>query len=61
MNRDYRAGVRLLPEEREALLALARAERRRPSELLRELIRDGAKKRGLWPPSTDGATVRQQF
>lgn len=61
MNRDLRAGFRLSVEERAALLAIARAERRRPSEALREMIRTEAKRRGLWPPSDNGARPRVEF
>lgn len=37
-------------EERQALELVALAERRKPSEALRELIREAAQRRGLWPP-----------
>ena len=43
-------GARVLPEEKRALLQIARQERRKPSEALRELIRQEAKRRMLWPP-----------
>jgi hypothetical protein len=43
--------VRVLPEEKRALVRIARQERRKPSELLRELIREAAKERNLWPPA----------
>ena len=42
--------VRCTPLERKALEAVAQAEGRKMSEMLRELIREGAQKRGLWPP-----------
>ena len=50
MNRSEMVSVRVLPEEKRALVRIARQERRKPSELLRELIRAEAKRRGLWPP-----------
>jgi hypothetical protein len=43
-------GVRCSRVEREALEAIAAYERRKLSETMRELIREGAAKRGLWPP-----------
>ena len=47
-------------DERQALLLIAREERRRPSEAMRELVRAEAKRRGLWPPA-NGGQVRGQF
>lgn len=41
--------VRLIPEERHALIALARSERRTMSEVVRGLLRNEAARRGLWP------------
>jgi len=48
--RDEVLRLRLSISERLALDSLAQAERRRPSEMLRELIRSTAKDYGLWPP-----------
>ena len=49
MNKSESVNVRVLPEEKRALVKIARLERRKPSELLREWIRAEAKRRGLWP------------
>ena len=51
MNRSEMVSVRVLPEEKRALVRIARQERRKPSELLREMIREAAKERDLWPPA----------
>ena len=50
MNRSEMISVRVLPEEKRVLARIARQERRKPSELLRELIREEAQRHGLWPP-----------
>ena len=50
MNRSEVVKARALPEEKAALLAIAKQERRKPSETIRELIRQAAEERGLWPP-----------
>jgi len=42
-------GARVNDAERLALLALARLERRTASETVRELIRQAARERGVWP------------
>ena len=42
--------ARAYPAEKLALKAIARQERRRESEALRELVRQEAQRRGLWPP-----------
>ena len=34
-----------------ALLALAEIERRTPSEMLREVVRNACAEKGLWPPA----------
>ena len=52
MNRSETVKARVMPEEKRALLQIAKADRRRPSEALRELIRQDAQRRGLWPPAT---------
>ncbi len=41
--------ARLVPQEKRALLAIARQERRNVSETVRALIRAEAQRRGLWP------------
>lgn len=51
MNKSESINLRCLPEEKRALLKIARLERRRPSELLREWIRQEAQRRQLWPPT----------
>ena len=47
--------TRLSPDEKKALLAVSRHVRRKPSELVRELIRQEAVRLGLWPPQTSRA------
>jgi hypothetical protein len=42
--------ARVSPDEKKALELVAERERRKPSEMLRELIRAAAKECGLWPP-----------
>ena len=42
--------VRCTPMERLALEMLAQREDRKRSEMLREIVRDAAKRHGLWPP-----------
>ena len=61
MSGDYRETekteavfARLVPQEKRALLAIARQERRNVSEALRDLIRQEARRRGLWPDYTSG-------
>lgn len=49
-NRTDVVRVRCRPEERKALELVALMERRNLSEMLRELVREGARERGLWPP-----------
>lgn len=49
MEKTESINLRCLPEEKRALLKIARLERRKPSELVREWIRAEAKRRGLWP------------
>jgi hypothetical protein len=50
--------ARLVPTEKAALQAIAKAERRNVSETVRELIRSEAHRRGLWPghPAKQEAT-----
>lgn len=50
MTRDYVAQAKCSAEEKGALLTLARQERVSPSELIRYLIREEARRRRLWPP-----------
>jgi hypothetical protein len=58
LNKDRQIRFRVSTAEHAALQAVARAERRKLSETLRELIREGAQRRGLWParahPGTNG-------
>jgi uncharacterized protein (DUF1778 family) len=50
IERTERVSARTHPDEKRALAKLARIERRTPSDVLRQLIREEAKRRGLWPP-----------
>jgi hypothetical protein len=43
--------ARATPAERRALEAVARQEGRKPAEMLRELVREAALARGVWPIS----------
>jgi len=54
MERDKVIGVRVCPDERKALEAIAKQDRRNISEMLRELVRQEAERRGLWPPKGYG-------
>jgi hypothetical protein len=49
--RSVMIAARALPEEKATLADIARQEQRRPSEVLRELVRQEGRRRGLWPPS----------
>jgi hypothetical protein len=51
MNKTQVIRARCEPNEHAALLAIAQHEHRRPSEVLRAIVREAAKRRGLWPPS----------
>jgi hypothetical protein len=53
MNRTAIIQARCLPEERTALAAIAKQERRKLSEALRELVRAEAQRRGLWLSNED--------
>ena len=58
--RTYSIQARASRDEFEALQAIARRQRRRPSEALRELVREKAKQLGLWPEETvDGPPTWQ--
>lgn len=46
--------ARVRPDEKRVFVALCRHERRNQSEMLRELLREGAERRGLWPPAGSG-------
>lgn len=46
--------ARCTEAELAALAALARKEHLRPTELLRQLVRDAARELGVWPPSDNG-------
>ena len=43
--------VIMTPEEKAALIDLARADLRDPREHLRWLLREEAERRGMWPPA----------
>jgi len=49
VERTKMIGARVNETERRALIALARLERRTPSETIRELVRQAAHERGVWP------------
>ena len=49
-NRHEAFHLRLMDVELRALELMAEFEYRKPSEMLRELIREGAAQRGFWPP-----------
>lgn len=59
MMKTEAVNARVLPEEKAALKALARLERRKPSEQIRELIRAEAARRQLWPPAAVGGEVKR--
>jgi len=42
--------IRTAPEVKQALAIIAKQERQGMSATLRDLIREEARKRGLWPP-----------
>jgi hypothetical protein len=48
MTRTEVIRARCTESERVALLRVAQAEQRHPSEMLRELVRQAARDRGLW-------------
>ena len=50
MNKTEVIKARVMAEEKRVFLKLCRMDRRKPSEMLRELVRQEAKRRGLWPP-----------
>jgi len=50
VNKPLSIQARVSLSERTALQELARFEQRKPSEMLRELVRQAAQARGLWPP-----------
>ena len=45
--------------EHQALMALVAQDARRPSELMRELVRRECERRGLWPPQGEKQEVCQ--
>jgi hypothetical protein len=49
MNKTRRIAIRLTPLELESLNRIAQVEQRKPSEALREIIREAAQRRGIWP------------
>jgi len=57
-NRGAFVGFRVSATERRALDRLLLLERRRASEVLRDLIRKEAKERGVWPDARDGRQMQ---
>ena len=57
-NRDAIVNFRLNETEQALLARLAEVEVRKPSEVLREALRQLGERRGLWPPETSGGEVR---
>ena len=55
MKRDTVIATRCNETERKALAALAKVERRSPSETIRELVRAAAIERGVWPADRKAA------
>jgi hypothetical protein len=49
MNKTAQIGVRFTPQEREALVLIAKDEERTISDVLRVIVRREASRRGLWP------------
>jgi hypothetical protein len=49
--------TRAVPEEKQALAQIAKQERLSMSETLRDLIRQEARRRGLWPPGSSEVVV----
>ena len=58
MIKSARLEIKCYPHEREALATMAAHEGRNMSEMLRELIRESAIKRGAWPLPTTGGRER---
>ena len=52
--------ARCTPVERKALGAIAHAEGIKTSEALREVVRQAARERGLWPPDGDAKDQQAQ-
>ena len=50
MNKTVAVQIRMTPIDKAAIQAVARFEQRKTSEMLRELVRQAAQERGLWPP-----------
>jgi imidazolonepropionase-like amidohydrolase len=48
--------ARCSEEEKEALELIARYESMKPTEALRAIVREAAKKRGLWPIDNNGSS-----
>jgi len=59
MNKIWEIRARCTPAEHAALVTMAQSERRKLSELLRECVRETAKRRGLWPPAEAAQTGRE--
>jgi len=58
-NKTEKVQVRVTPGERDALVAMARKELIKPSEMLRFVLREAAQRRGLWPPAEAAQTGRE--
>jgi len=56
MTKDASVRVRINPAEKLALRAVARVERRNMSEVIRDAIRERARRLGLWPPPATSET-----
>lgn len=59
-DRKVFVGFRLSQTERRALDRLVALERRRASEVLRDLVRQEARKRGVWPVQVQQPEEEQQ-
>jgi hypothetical protein len=57
IKRENFISCRTTKTEKEALLKMASLENRKPSEMMRELIREGLKNRGLDMPRITNNTV----
>ena len=53
MRRNYTIKAMASCEEYQAWLAIAQHQKRKPTETLREMVREQAKALGLWPPAAN--------
>ena len=60
MLRDIQVRLRVNAAEHSALAMLAKIERRKPSEMLRETLRREAVKAGVWLAAIDQANAQYQ-